>query len=645
MSGRLPRFLSLLMAMIAFLSASSAFAATVHTYVQNTSGAVGSTTPCYSPLVRNFTVTDSFTISDVDLGVFAIHTWRGDIRITLQSPSGTRVQLVDGNPNYISGDNFNVLLDDEGTQQVNTDSRYANHSTTTPPPFQHDFSPNSPLSAFDGESSAGTWRMEICDLYPAADNGTFYYSELRLTEQPSNYADLSLSKTVDNASPSSGSNVTFSLALSNSASSPNTATGVTVTDLLPAGVSFVSSSGDGSYDSSTGVWTIASIAPGENKYLSIVTTVTATSGATLTNSAEVTSSSVADIDSTPGNGSTTEDDYDSASVTVSGTRVAGTPPVLSCPKGTLLFDWDGRSWTSGSTSNSYNLTGLGTVSFDLSTGVNYMNIGGQTPQLSNTATGGLSPAQYSLMEGIDFTSVSQIANTVITLPVAVPGAQFTIFDVDYYAGQFADRIKVYGSYQGTPVTPTLTNGTANYVIGNEAFGDVLSDDTQSDGNVVVTFPSPVDTITIEYGNYSAAPSNPGGQAIEIHDITLCKPDATLSVSKTSTIVSDPTNGTTNPAAIPGAVISYCIAISNTGTATASSVAATDPVPSEMTYVGGSMKSGPTCASASTVEDDNATGADESDPVGASFSGGILTLTASSLAGGDAFAVTFDATIN
>jgi hypothetical protein len=58
-----------------------------------------------------------------------------------------------------------------------------------------------------------------------------------------------------------------------------------------------------------------------------------------------------------------------------------------------------------------------------------------------------------------------------------------------------------------------------------------------------------------------------------------------------------------------------------------------------------MKSGSTCASASTVEDDNATGADENDPVGASFSGGILTLTASSLAGGDAFAVTFDATIN
>ncbi len=45
-------------------------------------------------------------------------------------------------------------------------------------------------------------------------------------------------------------------------------------------------------------------------------------------------------------------------------------------------------------------------------------------------------------------------------------------------------------------------------------------------------------------------------------------NATISVTKTSAIYSDPVNGTTSPKAIPGAVITYTITISNTGNADA-----------------------------------------------------------------------------
>ena len=38
---------------------------------------------------------------------------RGDLRITLQSPAGTRVQLVNGDTGSIDGNNFNVRLDDD----------------------------------------------------------------------------------------------------------------------------------------------------------------------------------------------------------------------------------------------------------------------------------------------------------------------------------------------------------------------------------------------------------------------------------------------------------------------------------------------------------------------------------------------------
>ena len=45
--------------------------------------------------------------------------------------------------------------------------------------------------------------------------------------------------------------------------------------------------------------------------------------------------------------------------------------------------------------------------------------------------------------------------------------------------------------------------------------------------------------------------------------------AVISVAKTAVVKSDPVNGTTNPQAIPGAVITYTITISNAATATAS----------------------------------------------------------------------------
>ena len=60
--------------------------------------------------------------------------------------------------------------------------------------------------------------------------------------------------------------------------------------------------------------------------------------------------------------------------------------------------------------------------------------------------------------------------------------------------------------------------------------------------------------------------------------------AVLSVNKYATIISDPINGTTNPKAIPGAVLEYCLAVANgTGAATATGLTLSDPLPSTVTY--------------------------------------------------------------
>jgi hypothetical protein len=124
--------------------------------------------------------------------------------------------------------------------------------------------------------------------------------------------DLSLVKTVSNATPDVGTNVTFTITVNNAG--PSAATGVTVTDQLPSGYTYVSDNGAGAYNSGTGVWTVAgSIANGGSASLTITATVLATG--TYLNMAQVTAAGQLDLDSTPNNNVSTEDDQDDVIVT------------------------------------------------------------------------------------------------------------------------------------------------------------------------------------------------------------------------------------------------------------------------------------------------------------------------------------------
>ncbi len=63
--------------------------------------------------------------------------------------------------------------------------------------------------------------------------------------------------------------------------------------------------------------------------------------------------------------------------------------------------------------------------------------------------------------------------------------------------------------------------------------------------------------------------------------------AQVSVVKSSRIISDPVNSTTNPKAIPGAVIEYCIAVTNAaGGADATAVNVADDLPADVTFTPG-----------------------------------------------------------
>ena len=93
--------------------------------------------------------------------------------------------------------------------------------------------------------------------------------------------DISINKTVNNLSPAKGSTVVFSLTANNSnvASGSVTGTGnaigISATDILPSGYTFVSSEAPTgtSYDKTTGIWSIGAMTSGETKILKITATV------------------------------------------------------------------------------------------------------------------------------------------------------------------------------------------------------------------------------------------------------------------------------------------------------------------------------------------------------------------------------------
>ena len=114
--------------------------------------------------------------------------------------------------------------------------------------------------------------------------------------------------------------------------------------------------------------------------------------------------------------------------------------------------------------------------------------------------------------------------------------------------------------------------------------------------------------------------------------------AALSAAKSSRVISDPVSGTTNPKMIPGAVVEYCIAVSNaSGGASATGISITDNLPGQTSYlssfgirVNGTV-TGATC---------NADGS-----AGGSYASGVVTAPLSDIAAGTTRTVVFRVTVN
>ncbi|BDH78982.1 hypothetical protein MTTB_03610 [Methanothermobacter tenebrarum] len=99
-------------------------------------------------------------------------------------------------------------------------------------------------------------------------------------------ADLTISKTANQTTVNYLDTVKFTITVENLG--PDTATGVIVEDLLPAGFEWISDSSNGSYDPLSGIWTVGELANGTMATLEVIAKVMV-SDVTITNVATVTS--------------------------------------------------------------------------------------------------------------------------------------------------------------------------------------------------------------------------------------------------------------------------------------------------------------------------------------------------------------------
>jgi uncharacterized repeat protein (TIGR01451 family) len=444
------------------------------------------------------------------------------------------------------------------------------------------------------------------------------------TPTPNPVADLSLTKDASDDTPDVGSDVVFTITVANAG--PSEATGITVTDQLPSGYTFVTSAGDGSYDEGSGLWTVGSVAGGGSASLDITATVNATGD--YANFAEVTTSNADDPTSSPGNGPHNEDDE--ATETTTPTKVADlslsksvddpTPGVGSDVVFTIGVANAGPSDASGVTVADHFPTGYtfvssaGDGSYDAGSGL--WTVGGLAAGASATLTitanvkpiGGYTNfAQVTFLNEADPDSTpnngpkgeddeAEVLTTPIPDPVADLSLSKTVDDPVPDVGSevvFTILVANAGPVDATRVVVTdqlpsgysfvasAGDGSYQHISGVWTIGRIASG-----GSASLTLTASVNP-TGDYANFAevtslneadpnSTPGNgPSGEDDEATASTTPNPIADLSLTKSVDEQSPDV----------GSDVVFTIGIANAGPSNATGVTVEDQLPSGYTFVG------------------------------------------------------------
>jgi hypothetical protein len=130
---------------------------------------------------RTFTITQNFSIVDLDVGLNISHTFRNDLVVILTSPGGLTTTLLSGGT---WADHYDVRLDDATATALSED--YVNHNVDAPY-YENGRRPTGDLSVFSGEPVSGMWTLSLCDRNPGpedTDDGLYRRSQLFFSAVP-----------------------------------------------------------------------------------------------------------------------------------------------------------------------------------------------------------------------------------------------------------------------------------------------------------------------------------------------------------------------------------------------------------------------------------------------------------------------------
>ncbi len=119
-----------------------------NSYSNNTAMSIPDNDP--NGITSTIQINDNNTIQDLNVHIDISHTYIQDLKVSLTSPQGTTVRLFDRNCG--AQHNLNITFDDSG-QNLDCGATGAGNT----------YRPVDNLSAFNGESTQGTWTLTVSD--------------------------------------------------------------------------------------------------------------------------------------------------------------------------------------------------------------------------------------------------------------------------------------------------------------------------------------------------------------------------------------------------------------------------------------------------------------------------------------------------